>query len=69
MFTGPFVSIGEGYEAILKWIDSNGYKICGPSREVYLRPANSGSQTDPDTVTEIQFPVIKTLTHNLAIVT
>lgn len=59
VYTGPFVSIGEGYEAILKWIDHNGYQICGPSREVYLRPADSGSQTDPDTVTEIQFPVKK----------
>jgi effector-binding domain-containing protein len=42
---------------MLKWIESNSYEISGPTREVYLRPANNGSQTDPDTVTEIQFPV------------
>ena len=56
---GPFVTIGEAYSAILKWIDSNEYKISGPPREVYLKTAEDGSQTDPQTVTEIQFPVEK----------
>lgn len=56
---GPFITIGEAYTAILKWIDANGYRINGPSREVYLRPADNASQTDPQTVTEIQFPVEK----------
>lgn len=62
---GPFVAIQEAYGAILKWIDANGYHIIGPGREVYQRNAaphrQSGaiaiSQTDPNTVTEIQFPV------------
>lgn len=56
---GPFVTIQEAYDAILRWIDSNGYQINGPAREVYLHAANNGSQQDPDTVTEIQFPVEK----------
>ena len=56
---GPFTTIGEGYEAVMKWIDENGYHIVGPAREVYLREAKDGSQTDPDTVTEIQLPVEK----------
>ena len=56
---GPFVTISEAYAAIGKWIESNGYRIVGPCREVYLKPAKNGSQTDPDTVTEIQFPVEK----------
>lgn len=56
---GPFVTIGEAYTAILKWIEANGYRIVGPCREVYLRCAEDGSQTDPNTVTEIQFPVEK----------
>ncbi len=64
---GPFLTIGEAYEAVMKWIDMNGYRICGPGREVYLREAkpNKGdekilvSQSDPDTVTEIQFPIEK----------
>jgi effector-binding domain-containing protein len=56
---GPFVTIGEAYNAIGKWITDNGYRITGPCREVYLEPSNNGSQTDPNTVTEIQFPVEK----------
>ena len=57
---GPFLTIGEAYAAILKWIDANGYKITGPPREVYMKPAEESSQTDPNTVTEVQFPVEKT---------
>jgi DNA-binding transcriptional MerR regulator len=57
---GPFVTIGEAYSAIGKWIDSNGYRITGPCREIYLRaPTVEGNQNDPETVTEIQFPVEK----------
>ena len=56
---GPFVTIGEAYEAISKWLAANGYRITGPCREVYLRTAQNGSQTDPNTLTEIQFPVEK----------
>lgn len=54
---GPFTSIGEAYDAVMKWIAENGYQITGPAREVYVRAARNGSQTDPDTVTEIQYPV------------
>jgi effector-binding domain-containing protein len=56
---GPFVTIGDAYAALIKWIEENGYQICGPCREIYLRPSNNGSQTDPSTLTEIQFPVRK----------
>jgi DNA-binding transcriptional MerR regulator len=57
---GPFVTISQAYDAILKWINDNGYHICGPCREVYLESSiGEGSQTDPNTVTEIQFPVEK----------
>jgi DNA-binding transcriptional MerR regulator len=57
---GPFVTIGEAYTAILKWIEANGYQIIGPGREIYLQPPTQpGSQTDPGTVTEVQFPVEK----------
>jgi effector-binding domain-containing protein len=57
---GPFVTLSEAYTALLKWIESNGYRCVGPVREIYLEPpATAGSQTDPNTVTEIQFPVEK----------
>jgi len=57
---GPFNTLQGAYDSILKWIDGNGYRICGPGREVYLQTAGNSSQTDPNTVTEIQFPVEKT---------
>lgn len=56
---GPLVTINQSYEALMKWIDGNGYHINGPGREVYLSVAKNGSQTDPNTVTEVQFPVVK----------
>jgi DNA-binding transcriptional MerR regulator len=57
---GPFITLNEAYIALLKWIDGNGYRITGPAREIYLEPpATPGSQTDPSTVSEIQFPVVK----------
>jgi effector-binding domain-containing protein len=56
---GPFVTIPQAYDAILKWINDNGYHITGPCREVYLAATDDGSQTDPNTVTEIQYPVAR----------
>jgi effector-binding domain-containing protein len=63
---GPFITINDAYKAVAKWIEDNGYRCCGPVREIYLQtpapdPVKHGvSQTDPNTVTEIQFPVEKT---------
>jgi len=57
---GPFTTISEAYTALTQWIEANGYRMIGPDREVVLQPpAQSSSQTDPNTVTEIQFPVEK----------
>jgi effector-binding domain-containing protein len=57
---GPFTTIGEAYGAVMMWIQNNGYHICGPEREIYLKEAAPvGNQNDPNTVTEIQFPVEK----------
>jgi DNA-binding transcriptional MerR regulator len=57
---GPFTSLVEAYSSLVKWIESNGYRISGPGREIYLESPNiPGDQNDPNTVTEIQFPVDK----------
>jgi DNA-binding transcriptional MerR regulator len=57
---GPFTTLNEAYSAVLKWIETNGYRCTGPVREIYLEPPPTpGSQTDPNTVTEIQFQVEK----------
>lgn len=57
---GSFATIGEAYDAIMKWVDENGFQITGPCREIYLKaPTRPGDQNDPGTVSEIQFPVKK----------
>ena len=56
---GPYTTLGEAIEAVIQWTEANGYRITGPEREIYLQPGRNGSQTDPETVTEIQFPVEK----------
>jgi DNA-binding transcriptional MerR regulator len=50
---GDFEDFTQGHEALLEWIDSNGYKIVGPYREIYIKHEKS------DSTTEIQFPVEK----------
>ena len=56
---GSFATISEAYNAIAKWISDNGYRIVGPCRELIHKPAKGGSQHDPKTVVEIQYPVEK----------
>lgn len=54
---GPFATISLAYKAMLAWIEQNGYRITGPTREVYLQYERGGDQSKY--VTEIQFPVSK----------
>jgi effector-binding domain-containing protein len=53
--TGSYDNLTTTYTALARWIEANGYRIAGPSREVYL--------TAPDDpaghLTEIQYPVVK----------
>src|SRR5689334_3378555 len=54
---GGFDSLGPAYNALIEWIQANGYRYDGPSREVYLQYDRNG---DPAAyVTEIQVPVAK----------
>jgi DNA-binding transcriptional MerR regulator len=46
----------QGYQALLSWIEENGYEIVGPFREVYHKFV--GDRMD-DVIIEIQFPVTK----------
>jgi effector-binding domain-containing protein len=53
--TGSYDNLTATYTAIARWIEANGYRIAGPSREVYLTaPGDPAGQ-----LTEIQYPVIK----------
>lgn len=55
---GPYERIGEAYNAVMTWLEPNGYHIAGPVREVYLR--GPGDTENPEEyVTEIQVPVEK----------
>ena len=55
---GGYDQIGEAYNALLTWVETNGYRAAGPNRDVYLQPPGSevGSASP---VTEVQFPVQK----------
>lgn len=52
LFKGKMDNFMQGYDAVLKWIEANGYTITGPFREVY----HDFTQMD-DVAIEIQFPV------------
>lgn len=54
---GSFDGFSESYNAILQWIEANGYRIVGPNREIYLQYDRTGNPADY--ITEIQFPVAK----------
>jgi len=54
---GDYGGIGQAYNAVMAWVDKNGYRITDCNREVYLQGPGQG---DPASyVTEIQFPVEK----------
>lgn len=55
---GSYDTVGEAYQALTKWCESNGYELDGPDREVYLTgPADVDSPADY--VTELQQPIKK----------
>ena len=56
---GAFNRISEAYQALLHWIDANGYRQAGPARELFLHVSQPASRDDESNVTEIQVPVEK----------
>ena len=67
--TGRYDTIGEAFGALLAWVETNGCRIAGPSREVYLRFGAEGLDVElpeaylarnaADFVTELQLPIEK----------
>ena len=55
---GDYSSIGRAYQALMVWIEQNGYRITGTDREVYLQGPGQ-SQDTKSYVTEVQFLVAK----------
>ena len=56
---GSFSTMKQAYDVILKWIETNGYQISGPNRELSLVYEPGGDETQ--FVTELQFPVSTSL--------
>jgi effector-binding domain-containing protein len=56
---GAYNRFSQAYAALLGWIESNGYRVAGPGRELYLYCTQPVRQDDESYVTEIQFPVEK----------
>ena len=52
---GPFPQLSNGYQALMRWAETNGYRFCGPSREVYIHV----EADEAANVAEIQIPIEK----------
>ena len=58
---GAFNRIGEAYGGLLRWIEANGYRIAGPTREIFIHITPPVTRENESYVTEIQVPVAKGL--------
>lgn len=57
---GSFDGLSTAFTALVQWVGSNGYQICGPDREIYLRlPEANSFHKGTDAVTELQIPVCR----------
>jgi DNA-binding transcriptional MerR regulator len=50
---GEYAAFPKSYEQLGCWMNTNGFELCGPIREIYLRPPGDYEPA----LTEIQFPV------------
>jgi effector-binding domain-containing protein len=55
---GSYDSVSGAYNALMRWIEANGYQIAGPCREIYFTDPSSGVPPS-EYVTEVQVPVAK----------
>lgn len=52
---GPYEEVGPAYQKLMSFIFSKGYKMAGPSRELYLN--DPALVPDSELITEIQIPI------------
>jgi effector-binding domain-containing protein len=57
--SGPVEKMQDTYNAILKWVEENGYRIVGPTHEVYHKGVLQAGNSPQDVLIEVQFPVRK----------
>ncbi len=53
---GPYESLSKAYSKLLKFIEDNGYEICGHPRESYIDGVWN-RESEEDWLTEIQIPI------------
>jgi DNA-binding transcriptional MerR regulator len=56
---GTYATIGRAHEAIVAWIEANGYRIAGPDRELNLYHTPPIRLDDPSYITEVQYPIAR----------
>lgn len=56
---GSYNRLNEAYNSLLCWVGKNGYKLAGPTREIYLKASYPVRPDDESYITEIQAPVEK----------
>lgn len=52
---GDFSGLSGAHDALLKWAEANGSRVCGPSREVYLQYERDGDRSQ--WLTEVLYPI------------
>jgi effector-binding domain-containing protein len=55
---GPYRDFPKAYNAVLRWVEENGYEIIDNARESYIDGAWNKDRED-DWLTEIQFPIAR----------
>ncbi|MDQ3929180.1 MAG: GyrI-like domain-containing protein, partial [Chloroflexota bacterium] len=50
---GTYDTLLQAYSALGQWIESNGYQVCGPCREIYL---HHDGENLANCLTEVQYP-------------
>ena len=56
--SGPWDDLRPAYQAIMEWVEANGYQIAGPNREIHLVGPRDGVPPEEFQM-EIQFPIQK----------
>lgn len=57
VYRGKYSLIDQAYAVLMSWIETNGFRLAGPDREIYL--TGGTDPNDPTYVTEIQQPIEK----------
>jgi len=57
--SGAIEKLPDAYNALLKWMEENGYQIAGSGREVYHKGTGEAGGKPQEVIIEVQFPVRK----------